>query len=639
MKIKSLKFGKQKKIAQIGRNIVAIIQNLWAAIKQKNGTLLGCLKSRPKFDLMPFRQKNGNLLRRNYLGFFQNLKTGQKIIALIIIMAVFLSAVGIVGYYYTGKLSHQIQQVTANNLLSVKWLNEIRVYTGATEAAVTRVVNPLTIDKFFVDEKISEIKKRDESIEKLLSNYQQLNLSPFEKERISALEIELSSNRTEVQKVLDLVQAGRKPEAYSYFTLNAKPHLDAANALLLELADYSSKQAEEISLQSQKEAIIAKITVLVTSLIAIIISVILGLLLSRFMARRLVNVGMALNEVAQGNLQFNDLKISARDDIGAIAQDANKMVVNLRTIVNQVARSAEQVAASSEELAAIAEQSSQSVNQVASAISEVADGSLEQLKAVDQTSITIDQMTAKLQQIAANANNLSAVSDESAKAAKVGNEAVGKAITQILSVERTVAETAEVVINLGERSKNISSIVSTISHIAGQTNLLSLNAAIEAARAGEHGRGFAVVADEVRKLADQSQKAAKQIAVLLSEIQIEIDKAVASMDIGSQEVKLGAEVVDVAGESFKAITFLVNKVSSQVQEISVAIQETASESHKIVDAIANIEVSSKQTATQTETVSAATQEQSAAMEEITASSQNLSHLAEELQHAIRQFKL
>ena len=638
MKIMSTRFDKGKQLAQM-QSIGSFVLHLTTTIVKKTRVLTGYCKNRLKFKPLSSQQNNTPAATYKYLVFFQNLKTGQKIYALIIMMAVFLSVVGAAGYYYTGKMSGQLQVVTANNLLSVKWLNEIRVNINTTEAAVTRIVNPLTIDKFLIDEKISEIKKHDESIERQLSNYQQITLSSFEKQRASALETELSLYKEEVQKVLNLVQAGKKPEAYSFFTLNAKPHLDASNALLMELAEYSSKQAEDISSQSQTDTIIAKTTVLAASLIAILISLILGVLLSRFTARRLVTVGVALNEVAEGNLQFNDLKISARDDIGAIAQDVNKMVINLRTMVDQVAQSAEQVASSSEELTAIAEQSSQTVNQVSSAMNEVADGTREQLKAVDQTSASIDQMTAKLQQIAAKVSNLSAVSEESASAAKVGNEAVEKAITQISNVEKTVTETADMVMNLGERSKNIGAIATTIAHIAGQTNLLSLNAAIEAARAGEQGRGFAVVADEVRKLADQSQKAAKQIAALLSEIRFDIDKVVAAMNIGSQEVKKGAEVVDVAGLSFQSITSLVNKASLQVQEISIAIQETANESHNIVDAITNIEVSSKQTAAQTETVSAATQEQTAAMEEIAASSHNLSYMAEQLQQTIKQFKL
>ena len=605
----------EKRCTTVGKNVIDFFQNMQL----------------PQGAIFNFCRKVFNNL--------QELKTGHKIIALIILMAIFLSSVGTVGYYYTGKMSQQIQEITANNLLSVKWLNEIRVYTSSTEAAITRVVNPLTIDKFFIDERIAEIKKYDGYTVKLLSDYQQLSLSPFEKERITALESELTLYRTEVQKVVGLTVAGRKPEAYTSFAVNAKPHLDAANALLIELAEYKSRQAEETSLQSQRETTVAKLTVIVTSLSAISFAIMIGLLLSRFTARRLMAVGLALNEISQGNLQFNELTISTKDDIGIIAQDVNKMVMNLRSIVCQVSQSAEQVAASSEELSATAEQSSQSVSQIATAINEVAGNANKQLKAVDQTSVTINQITEKLNQFAVNTNRLSVASEESADATKSGNEAVEKAVAQIVRVKNTVMKTAEAIVQLGERSKNVGTIVTTISEIASQTNLLSLNAAIEAARAGEHGRGFSVVAEEVRKLADQSQHATKQIAALLLEIRADTDRVVAEMSIGTNEVEVGAKAVDLAGEAFKTIDSFVQEVASQAGEISLEIKEMAKESCKIVNAIADIEMSSSQIAGQTETVSAATQQQSAAMQEIAKSSYNLSQMDEELQRAISKFKI
>jgi len=209
----------------------------------------------------------------------------------------------------------------------------------------------------------------------------------------------------------------------------------------------------------------------------------------------------------------------------------------------------------------------------------------------------------------------------------------------MMSIEKTVTGSAEVVKNLGERSREIGQIVDTISGIAEQTNLLALNAAIEAARAGEQGRGFAVVADEVRKLAEQSQKASKQIALLINEIQLETQNAVISMDEGTHQVKLGTEVAQSAGHAFIEITTLVDQVSSMVGEISEEFQQMAIGSQKIVTSVTDIYETSRAITGQTQTVSAATQEQSASVEEIASSSQVLATMADELQQSLKKFYL
>lgn len=375
------------------------------------------------------------------------------------------------------------------------------------------------------------------------------------------------------------------------------------------------------------------------TLISLIVSIFITYKITLCIVKPIDVIRQISEKVAGGDLRLEKLNIISQDELGQLAGSFEKMTTNMAALIRKIQAGAEQVAASSEELTASAEQSAQAVSQVAGTISDVANGAEEQLKAVDKTSAVVVQLSAGIQQVAASSNQVAEQSVQAADKAKEGSASVEKAVSQMLHIEQTVNNSAEVVAKLGEGSKEIGQIVDAISGIAGQTNLLALNAAIEAARAGEQGKGFAVVAEEVRKLAEQSQDATKQIAALISDIKKDTEKAVIAMDEGTREVKVGTEVVTMAGHTFKEIATLITQVSEQVKSISAAIRQMASSTQQIVEAVEEIDEHSKTAVGQAQTVSAATEEQSAAMEEIASSSQNLANLAQDLQTAVSQFRL
>lgn len=143
-------------------------------------------------------------------------------------------------------------------------------------------------------------------------------------------------------------------------------------------------------------------------------------------------------------------------------------------------------------------------------------------------------------------------------------------MVKTLELKEEIAELAQSVHGLGERSREVGSIVELISDIADQTNLLALNAAIEAARAGEHGRGFAVVAEEVRALAEQSAEAAGNIAKLIAAIQAEADRAVAGISASAVQADANARVVSESGDVIKEILEAMEDVLAEVTNVSAA---------------------------------------------------------------------
>lgn len=566
-----------------------------------------------------------------------NASTASKIMGLVIFMGAFLGIVGYVGYYISNSLVNTVDDMYNNRLLAIKWLNAARAQSRAVEGLNYELF--INSNKSKQHKSLQEIKERASEVDKLLSDYSKNQLDTFEKERFANLIDALTTYRTIRKQAEEMALAGKQQEAYFYFENNADMHIDNVNVLLKELADYNAEAAEKEKVQSEERVSFFNKVILAVTVLSILLALGMGWLIMRMITNPLNQIVATIREVARGNLKVEKLNISSQDEFGRLFSEFNTMTQSLKTLVTSFSSTAEQVAASAEELTANADQSAQATSQVAATICDLARGSEKQVTALDTTAAVVEQMSAGIQQIAANANAVNNVAEKTTSAAKDGNTAVDAAIRQMSSIENTVLRSAGVVTKLGDRSKEIGQIVATISGIAGQTNLLALNAAIEAARAGEQGRGFAVVADEVRKLAEQSQEAAKQIAGLITEMQSETGHAVLAMNEGTHEVKVGADVVANAGHAFKEIVRLIDEVSSQIKEISIAIQQMASGSKQIVMSIRDIDNVSRSAAGQAQTVSAATEEHLASMEEVAASSQALAILAEEMQSAVRHFQI
>lgn len=365
----------------------------------------------------------------------------------------------------------------------------------------------------------------------------------------------------------------------------------------------------------------------------------LGVGFSRMVSSPLKQVVQAADAIASGDLREKTFRYQGNNELGDLIGSFKRMGSNLRELLSQVNQISEQVAASAEELMASSDQSAQAVNQVASAIAEVAHATEKEQSAVDNTRQIVEGLSVGIEQASGYANTVALTAGRTAAAAENGGKAINTTTQQMNTIEKAVHQSSEVVAKLGTRSQEIGQIVTAISGVASQTNLLALNAAIEAARAGEQGRGFAVVADEVRKLAEQTQDAAQQISTLVSEIQRDTDEAVGSMNEGTKEARVGIQVVNMAGQAFHEIAVMIEETNQQVNEITDGMKQMASEGSQLVASIQEIEQVTLNTDQQAQKVSATTKEQSASMEEIAASSQSLAKMAENLQISVRKFRL
>merc|ERR1712000_514224 len=170
-----------------------------------------------------------------------------------------------------------------------------------------------------------------------------------------------------------------------------------------------------------------------------------------------------------------------------------------------------------------------------------------------------------------------------------GAEVVQATINGMDNIREQIQETSKRIKRLGESSQEIGDIISLITDIADQTNILSLNAAIQASMAGDAGRGFAVVADEVQRLAERSSAATKQIEALVKTIQSDTNEAVISMEHTTAEVVRGARLAQDAGIALEEIENVSMSLAELIQNISNAmnvIQEITSQTSSGTNATA-----------------------------------------------------
>lgn len=377
----------------------------------------------------------------------------------------------------------------------------------------------------------------------------------------------------------------------------------------------------------------------ITLFIVLGIGGIISFLFASTLAKPLQKLSLLADQFSQGDLSVPEVRINSKDELGLLAVAFTTMTANTRAIIRKVIQSAEQVAAASEELTASAEQSAAAAGRVANDAGKITLTTEKQHKGLRESTGVVEKLSARIQEISSGASAASRLADQTSGKIVSGSEAVGQSVEQMNKIAEATHSVQQAIERLASSSTQINEIVNVIADIAGQTNLLALNAAIEAARAGEQGRGFAVVADEVRKLAEQTQEAAKQITGLIGENQSNIINAVSLMHTGSGDVKQGIIMVNQAGSSFGEITELVGQVSERITEISASIAEMAEGSEQVVNKVRDIEQAGIAVNQLVHGVSVKTTEQSGSMQEISAASHSLALLAEELQNSVHLFKL
>jgi methyl-accepting chemotaxis protein WspA len=296
------------------------------------------------------------------------------------------------------------------------------------------------------------------------------------------------------------------------------------------------------------------------------------------MGRSLQEMAKKAEQVADGNLAVEVKRLSERDVMGnALAQ----MVEKLSSLIRGVQKSGLQVNTSATEIAATSREQLSTASQVAATTSEIGATS----KEISTTSKELVQTIKEITEVA----------ERTAVLAGSGQTGLARMKATMHQVMEASASINARLGALSEKAGNIETVVTTITKVADQTNLLSLNAAIEAEKAGDYGRGFSVVATEIRRLADQTAGATGDIEQMVKEMQSAVAAGVMGMDKFSEEVRRGAEVVQQVSEELSQIIQHVQTLTPNFETVSEGMQSQSQGAQQISDALSQLSEASKQT--------------------------------------------
>ncbi len=363
-----------------------------------------------------------------------------------------------------------------------------------------------------------------------------------------------------------------------------------------------------------------------------------GFVISTGISKTVREMSGGLAKVAQGDLT-QDFTTKRQDEFKELTGSLNAMIESMRGLMRDMKQFGSKVTGLAENVSDKTGAINTSMQDIARAMDEVAGGVQGQAEDTESSNENMISFSENITTVTEKTSHMGQTADKAIEAVEQGRvivqELSGKSDTTV-SLTRVLVDDIDAV---QKNSEEIKSFVDVINSIAGQTNLLSLNASIEAARAGEAGRGFAVVAEEIRKLADQSKESGNKIHEIVKKIGETTDKTTASAREAESMVNEQARALQETVNVFEMIQNCVGELVDGIRLITQRLEESMLEKDKVEGSLQNIASVSEEVAASTQEVTATLGEQVSVVQALKEEVELLRSDALELDKSIERFKI
>ena len=372
------------------------------------------------------------------------------------------------------------------------------------------------------------------------------------------------------------------------------------------------------------------ITLMACALLAVVIT---------FIVKAITKVIGHLDEVADGKMDFkiSEKLLQRSDEIGNIARSVHTLIGGLASIVVNIHHSTGELAEFKDDFQKKFETINNSISNVNVAVDEIANGATSQADETQKVSSQINDMGDAITKTSQNVDSLT----QSTEQMKEHNEQLDTTIQELMAISDRNKESLAAVYNQTNETNqsvmHIGNAVDMITDIAGQTNLLSLNASIEAARAGEYGKGFAVVADQIRQLADQSANTAKEIGEIVAELIENSNTSVETMGVVRQEMTGQYEKLKTTKDIFEHLNEEVNTVVTAIESISTEVESLDRLKGEVLGSAESLAAIAQENAASTEETSASMVELGEIVNDCNTKTKQLVDIADSMEENVHKF--